>query len=74
MARSHNKIKREVLSMKGDFYLLYLAIISTIGGAYAVIKHDLTDDPTLNIQMGIAFLAIGVILLWLFYKTTKTKN
>lgn len=60
--------------MKGDFYLLYLALTSIIVGAYAVIKHDSSDDPTLNIQMGVAFLVIGVVLLWLFIRQSKRKD
>lgn len=60
--------------MKGDLYLLYLAILSVVAGVYTLINHKSTEDPMLNLQMGIVFSVVGAILLFLFIRQTKRRS
>jgi divalent metal cation (Fe/Co/Zn/Cd) transporter len=57
--------------MKGDFYLIYLAIIFAFTGAYTIINHKLTEDPLLNLQMGIVCSIVSAILVFLFIRQVK---
>lgn len=57
--------------MKGDLYLLYLAILSVVAGVYTLINHKSTEDPMLNLQMGIVFSVVGAILVLLFVRQIK---
>jgi glucose uptake protein GlcU len=60
--------------MKGDFYLLYLAILSVFAGVYTLVNHKSTEDPMLNLQIGIVFSVVGAILALLFIRQTKRSD
>jgi glucose uptake protein GlcU len=57
--------------MKGDFYLLYSAVLIAIGGIYTLLNFKSTEDPNLNLQMGIVCLIVSAILVFFFIKQVK---
>jgi TRAP-type C4-dicarboxylate transport system permease small subunit len=59
------------MDMKGDFYLLYSAILFAIGGIYTLLNFKSTEDPMLNLQMGIVFSIVSAILVFLFVRQVK---
>ncbi len=59
------------MSLKGDIYLLYIGTLSIIGGVYTIINHKSTEDPTLNLQMGLIFSIIGLLFVYLFIRQIK---
>jgi uncharacterized membrane protein HdeD (DUF308 family) len=62
------------MGMKGDLYLLYLAILSVVAGVYSLTNHKSTVDPLLNLQMGIVFSVVGAIFVLLFIRQTKQRS
>jgi TRAP-type C4-dicarboxylate transport system permease small subunit len=57
--------------MKGDFYLLYSAILIAIGGIYTLLNFKSTEDPLLNLKMGIVCSIVSAILVFLFIRQVK---
>ncbi len=59
------------MNLKGDIYLVYIGTLSIIGGVYTVINHESTEDPSLNLQMGLIFTIIGLLLIYIFMRQIK---
>ena len=57
--------------MKGDFYLLYSAVLIAIGGVHILLGYKSAEDPMLNMQIGIVCSVVSAILVFLFIRQVK---